>query len=244
MREITEALHQDLKKLEFDYKPKGSFGIGMSLKVKRDRPTPIHYYRENRLETEVICGNCTLRYSVYGVFAFCPDCRQHNSLHILDRNLEVIGKMVDLASSADKELGEKLTENSLEDCISSFDGFGRELCRLYAKKAAKPALAEKVRFQNLDGAKQTLIALFSLDLAAGLTAEEWKAAIRGFQKRHLLSHKMGVVDEEYIRKSDDLRAVVGRKVGVSADEVREIVLILGRLAQYMAGEITKLHGSL
>lgn len=104
-------------------------------------------------------------------------------------------------------------------------------------------MAAKVSFQNLDGAKQNLTALFSLDIAAGLTAEEWKAAIRGFQKRHLLSHKMGVIDGEYIRKSGDSRAVVGRKVSVSAEEVREIVRNLYTLAQYMVVEMTKLHGS-
>ena len=43
---------------------------------------------EKQLETEVVCVNCTLRYSVYGVFAFCPDCGQHNSLQILDKNLD------------------------------------------------------------------------------------------------------------------------------------------------------------
>ncbi len=78
MRRITDAFHKDLKKLEFDHKPKGAFGIGISMKVKPGRPTPIHYYREKQLETEVVCVNCTLRYSVYGVFAFCPDCGQHN----------------------------------------------------------------------------------------------------------------------------------------------------------------------
>lgn len=66
MRKITDALHKDLKKLEFDHKPKGAFGIGISMKVKPGPATPIHYYREKQLETEVVCVNCTLRYSVYG----------------------------------------------------------------------------------------------------------------------------------------------------------------------------------
>ena len=119
MRNITDAFHEDLKELEFDYKPKGAFGIGVSLKVERGRQPPIYYYRERKLETEVVCTSCTLRYSVYGVFAFCPDCGQHNSIQILEKSLEVIGKMLEMATWAEKVLAERLIENALEDCVST-----------------------------------------------------------------------------------------------------------------------------
>jgi len=234
MRKITDALHKDLKNMEFDHKPKGAFGIGISLKVKPGRPVPIHYYREKQLETEVVCSNCTLRYSVYGVFAFCPDCGQHNSLQILDKNLEVVGKMLDLAAAAEKELAERLIENALEDCVSAFDGFGRELCRVHKENAADPAKADKVSFQNLEGAKSTILGMFRVDLSAELTADEWQPAVRGFQKRHLVAHKMGVVDQDYIAKTGDTQAVVGRKIGIAADEVRGLLRIISKLARSLS----------
>lgn len=239
MRQITDALHKDLKNLEFDHKPKGGFGIGISMKFKPGMPTPIHYYREKQLETEVVCSNCTLRYAVYGVFAFCPDCGQHNSVQILDKNLEVVGKMLELAATSEQELAARLIENALEDCVSAFDGFGREICRVHAKASTDPEKAGKVSFQNLEGAKQTMANLFGFDLAAGATEEEWVEAIRAFQKRHLLSHKMGVVDNEYVRKSDDAMAVIGRKVSISADEVRTLGQIVRKLGQYLSSEVGK-----
>jgi hypothetical protein len=189
IRKITDAVHKDLKNLEFDHKPKGGFGIGISMKVKPGRPTPIHYYREKQLETEVVCINCTLRYSVYGVFAFCPDCGQHNSLQILDKNLEVVGKMLELAAGAERAVAERLIENALEDCVSAFDGFGRELCRIHANRARNPGKAEKTNFQNLEGARPAYLDLFGIDLSASLAAEEWRAAVAGFQKR-LVAHKL------------------------------------------------------
>ena len=64
------------------------------MKVEFGRPIPIHRYREPQLETVVTCSDCTLRYSVYGVFGFCPDCRKHNSLEILNKNLDVVTKMI------------------------------------------------------------------------------------------------------------------------------------------------------
>ncbi len=239
MRKFSDALHKDLKKLEFDHKPKGAFGVGISMKIKPGRPTPIHHYREKKLETEIVCGNCTLRYAVYGVFAFCPDCKQHNSLQILDKNFIVIEKMLELARSADAELAEKLIENALEDCVSSFDGFGREIIRIYIKKASNQAKAEKMAFQNLERAKQNASDLFGVDLTLGVTRDEWDTAVRGFQKRHLLSHKFGVIDDEYMRKSGDAQAVVGRKVVVDVDEVRDTVAIVAKLARHLATEFSK-----
>jgi len=241
MRKITDALHKDLKKLEFDHKPKGAFGIGISMKVKPGRPTPIHYYREKQLETEVACANCTLRYSVYGVFAFCPDCGQHNSLQILDRNLEVVGKMLELATGAEKALAERMIENALEDCVSAFDGFGRELCRVHANRARNPARAEKLSFQNLEGATTAYLDLFGIDLSASVTPQEWRAAVTAFQKRHLVAHKLGVVDQDYIAKSRDTRAVAGRKIGIGADEVKVLANIIKTLAPRMSASLHQLE---
>jgi hypothetical protein len=189
LRKVTDALHQDLKALEFDHKPRGAFGIGISLKVKTSAPHPIRYYREKQLETEVICDSCTLRYAIYGVFGWCPDCGAHNSLQILTKNLELAKKELALAEAAEKELADYLIGDALENVVSAFDGFGREVC---SQKAAD------IRFQNIAGARRRVKETFGFDFADGLDTDDWEAACRAFQKRHLLAHKMGVIDEEYI----------------------------------------------
>ena len=240
-RKITDAIHKDFKKLEFDHKPKGSLGIGFSMKVKRGRRPPIQYYREKELETEVACTNCTLRYSVYGVFAFCPDCGQHNSLQILDKNLELVGKMLELATRAEKVLAEKLIENALEDCVSAFDGFGHELCRVHANRAWNSAKAEKMNFQNLEGTRKGFLGLFGIDLSTGVKPEKWRAAAMAFQKRHLIAHKLGVVDQDYVTKTGDTRAVVGRKIGIDAGEVNGLAGIIKILALRMSAKLQKLE---
>ena len=238
-RKISDAIHKDLKKLEFDHKPRGAFGIGFSMKVKCGRRPPIHYYREKQLETEVVCAICTLRYSVYGIFAFCPDCGQHNSLQILDKNLELVGKMLELATRAEKVLAEKLIENALEDCVSAFDGFGRELCRVHANKARNSAKSERMNFQNLEGARKGFLDLFGIDLSTEVKPEEWRAAAVAFQKRHLIAHKLGVVDQDYVTKTGDTCAVVGRKIGIDAGEVNGLAGIINILAPRMSAKLQK-----
>jgi hypothetical protein len=90
IRKVTDAVRADLKSMEFEHKPRGAFGIGT--KVQPSSPRPIRYYREKQLETEVVCNNCTLRYAIYGVFGWCPDCGVHNSFQILAKNIELAKK--------------------------------------------------------------------------------------------------------------------------------------------------------
>ena len=98
LRAIDDAFRKDLKSFEFNIKPQGPFGIGISMKLQPSSPVPIKHYWEQTLETEVLCDICGLMYAVYGVFAYCPECRSHNSLLILRRNLNVIEKQLRLAA--------------------------------------------------------------------------------------------------------------------------------------------------
>ena len=236
-RKINEAVRKDLKKLEFDHKPKGEFGIGFSMKLQPGPGVPLHYYREKDLETEIVCSNCTLRYSVYGVFAFCPDCKEHNSLQILNKNLTLVEKMLALAEKSEDEISKYLIENALEDCVSTFDGFGRALIHIQCGKASDPKKTEKISFQNLDSANKNLVAVFGIDLSSGLTTDEWENARRGFQKRHLLAHKMGVIDEDYVKRTEDTSAIPGRKITIAGSEVRQLTAILQKLSRYLADSL-------
>jgi hypothetical protein len=235
MREVTGALLKDMKSLEFNYRPQGAFGIGFSMKVT-GRPTPIRQYRETKLETEVVCDKCTLRYTIYGVFGFCPDCGVHNSLQILNKNLELVQKLLAVADTLEQPVSQHLIENALEDCVSAFDGFGRETCRVFASKAVKPEKAARIRFQNIVAARDRVREQFVVDFAAAAAPADWAHVLQAFQKRHLLAHKMGVVDEDYLSATGDSPVLLGRKVSIAGPEVRELV---GRL-QLLGAELSRL----
>jgi hypothetical protein len=222
LRKVTDALHKDLKSLEFEHKPQGLLGIGLSLKVQRSAPLPIRYYREKELETAIICDNCTLRYAIYGVFGWCPDCGIHNSLQILVKNLELARKELVLAATAEAELANHLTGDALENAVSAFDGFGRELCQ---RKSVE------MRFQNLAAARRKVQDAFGFDFADSLSADQWYVACRAFQKRHLLAHKMGVIDNDYIQKANDTGAILGRKIGLNQAEVETSISIVEEMGR-------------
>lgn len=233
LQQLTDMMYQEMKKIEFSPRSSGGlFSVGLS--VERGTRPPLRYYREQQLETNVECEVCTLKYAIYGVFGYCPDCGAHNSVQILGKNLELADKEINLASTVDGEMSSYLISDALENSVSAFDGFGRETCRIHQAKASVPTEAENVSFQNLAGARQRVQRLFSYDLATPVSTDDWDFACRSFQKRHLLAHKMGVVDASYIRASGDSQAVVGRKVVIETAEVRRLGMILRLLATELA----------
>jgi hypothetical protein len=223
-----------LKRHEFDIKPRGAFGIGMSLKVT-GRPTPIRIYVETTLETELVCEKCTLKYAIYGVFAFCPDCGTHNSLAILNKNFDFVRKLLIFAETTDADTRERLTLDALENAVSAFDGFGREVCRSLAERRTVPA-ASNVSFQSLTVARDAVARHLSFDLRADLSDDEWTFLVKEFQKRHLIAHKMGVIDQKYVDVTGDGSAVVGRKIAVGRPEIERVCGLLLRLGAHLAGQ--------
>jgi hypothetical protein len=192
------------------------------MKVTSTGQHPVRHYREKKLETEVVCDKCSLRFTIYGVFGWCPDCGSHNSLQILGKNLELASKELLLANSVDAELAEHLVGDALENVVSAFDGFGREIC---FRRGAN------IRFQNLVGARRHVRETFDFDFVDELSSDSWKSICRIFQKRHVLSHKMGVIDGEYVQRANDPEAVVGRRVRVTHEEVSIAIGVAEALGQ-------------
>jgi hypothetical protein len=215
---VVGAFLKDMKSMEFSH---GRGGIGLSMRV-HGQPPPIRGYSEQDLETESVCDACTLRYAIYGVFGFCPDCGAHNNLTILDANLRVVTKMLTVAATVDADVAKSLVENALEDCVSAFDGWGRAVCEVFAAKAVDPVKAAKVSFQNVKRAQEALKIHFSFDAETVLGTDAVAALHRAFQKRHLLAHRMGVVDDDYLRQTGDRTACEGRRITIAASEVEAI----------------------
>lgn len=199
-----------MKKME--RKPDRNQFISIGITVKGS-PTPITYYSESDLEEKITCDNCTLQYAIYGVFGYCPDCGIHNSKQMIDANFDLITKMLELASTAEKAIADKLIENAIEDSISAFDGFGREVCSSFNRT---------ISFQNIETARTKLLEQ-GIDIAGGISDEGWGFVKSQFQKRHLLAHKMGVIDDEYCRKTNVHESMVGRKVAITKDEVEQLI---------------------
>lgn len=210
-------------------RPKPGELISLTFEYKPGRPLPIYRYQEQALETELVCSDCGLHYAVFGVFAYCPDCGSHNSGQILNANLSLAEKQLALASTTDPELASVLVSDALENCVSAFDAFGRELIAANADLAIPPSNPTSITCQNVDRLRTRLLECFRFDLALDMAADDWARLVIAFQKRHLLAHRAGVIDQAYIDATQDDSATVGRKIRVTSAEVTELIPLVGEL---------------
>ncbi len=238
-KQFEEALIKDLKELEFEIKPSGGFGIGLSMKVIPGDLHQIYLYKEKQLEKYIECENCKLNYAVYGIFGYCPDCGEHNSLQILSENLKICEHFLDIDFQEQQEFSIKSLDYALRDVVSSFDGFGREVFRIYKDKSVDKRI-DKISFQNLEGAGTRIKNCFGLDIASFISQEQWNFLIKSFQKRHLLEHSLGIYDEEYIEKTGDNRDLIGKKMVLDKEEIKEAIKIIHVLSERIFQEFKNL----
>lgn len=236
VNKVTSDFLEQLKRLE--RRPDPHAFLSLSITVE-GQPSLIEYYRERDLEQVVVCDHCTLRYAIYGAFGYCPDCAIHNSLQILNANLDIAEKMLALADAAEQVVAPKLVENALEDGVSAMDGFGREVCRVFAPKASDRAKAEAISFQNLAGAHNQVQQLFSVDIASTLKPQDWTSLLRSFQKRHLLAHRMGVIDQQYLDRTGEPQSLLGRRVTIHRDEVSALTTGLRLVGSHLFHELER-----
>jgi len=222
VRKIQKTLRTEIKKWDRNLRSstRNSF---FKLRVDyKQSYHPVAYYAEKELETHTVCESCTLEYAVYGKFAYCPDCGADNTLQILGANLDLVRKLLAQAEAEeDAEFQEYLVQNALEDVISSFDSFGRNCVNLFTKNTDNEGVG--ISFQNIKKARDTIQDVFGFDFCDELKDEDWIRVEINFQKRHLISHNDGIIDDVYIQKTNDQFADVGRKVVVTPVEVEEML---------------------
>lgn len=220
----TNKILGTIKKYEVKAKP-NQF-ISFEIKVN-GKPTPIAYYREKDLELDVCCKSCTLEYAIYGKFAYCPECGIHNSHEIFIANIDFFKKMLELSQAALPEISNKIVENALEDSISVFDGFCRNALKLKDN-------SHNISFQNIENARNKLIQRYGFDVAQGIDRTGWGKVIMAFQKRHLLAHNLGIIDQDYIDKTNSNSSLVGKALSISREEVIEINDFLKKIAESLS----------
>jgi rubredoxin len=222
MREVQKALGADLRNWgkSLERSTRGGF---LQIKVDyKSTPMPIRFYEEKELETTIACEQCGLVYSVFGKFAYCPDCGIDNTIQILSKNLELVNKLLSKAREEENpEFQEFLVHNALEDIVSSFDSFGRNSVQLFTKNTDKSDLS--ISFQNIRKAHERILKVFDFDFRHGLPPEDWEKVVKNFQKRHLISHNDGIVDAPYIQITNDKEAVKGRKIRIASEDVEKML---------------------
>lgn len=189
-------------------------------------------------ETDITCEKCGTRYSVIGSAYFCPCCGHNSAVSAFNESTDSIEKMLKslpemkqlLTESYGRDKAETmcrgLLESSLGDIVSAFQKFAS--CH-YDKLTGE--ISRVNDFQIIEKGSQ----LFKD--AAGKGYEEWLSDQELhdmnmlFQRRHLIEHNNGMVDQKYVDKSGDHSYVIGQRLVVKENDAYALLTIIKKLAK-------------
>jgi len=209
----------------------GLFSLEISYQPPSRPPVPRPFGEE--LRRDLTCPKCTLDHAVFGIAIWCPDCGSDIFLEHVSREYDVVKQMLADIDNRRERLGSRVAardlENALEDTVSVFEAVLRAITRRFLM-LSHPAqevddiLRKRVanRYQNIDLARDTALSEFNVQLFESITVEELEALKSTFEKRHPITHNLGIVDRKYLQKAQS-GGLEGRDVRVTPQEVSQAI---------------------
>jgi hypothetical protein len=187
------------------------------------------------------CEVCSCRYASLGAAFFCPACGHNSARTTFTGALATVRASMDLADrlptlmddgDTAADVARHLAEDGLVRLWSSFQRFAE--ASYAASPASARAPARRNAFQNLDECNRALERRHRQDYSDFLDQPENADLIRLVQARHVLAHRDGLVDAEYVARSGDARYQVGQGLVVKAAEVCRLAALVQKLAAGVA----------
>ncbi len=228
---IQNAMISDARKFN-QRQPKNQF-LTMSMNVPggRKRTFALPAKAAEAMQLEIQCEECNSRFAVVGSAYFCPACGYNSvtrtytdSLRKIKAkrdNIEVVRNAIMETSGKDEA---ELTRRSLlETCILDGVVAFQKFCEgLYSKYGTPPFNA----FQRLDQGSDLWKKEIQKGYDAWLQPDQLSSLKILFQKRHLLSHKEGLVDEKYLTTSRDTSYKAGQRIVITNKDIDDLVYFL------------------
>ena len=204
--------------------------LTMELSYKSSRPPFVHWPFEDELARNVECPHCKLDHTVFGLATWCADCGEEIFLTHVQAELEVTRQMLTDIARRKELLGNRAAtkdlENCLEDAVSIFEASVKAVVRRALKEQGyndedTATELKKVgnAFQNINRTHKELKRLFGFE--AGMS-ELWEILATNFEKRHPVTHNLGIIDRRYLEKNRRAERE-GREIRITIEEVLELV---------------------
>jgi len=242
---IHKAMMDDARSFN-SRQPKGGF-ISMSMSVKGHNPQKLIMPIPSKeiFEQKIKCEKCESRYSVIGSAFFCACCGHNsveqtfnNTINKIESAINNIPAIRKALNEISKNQAENTCQTLIEKCLlDSVVAFQRYCDIMYNKhKNAKLKIPFNA-FQKLDVGGELWQELFNESYKNWLSDTEFKRLNILFQRRHLLQHTEGIVDEKYITKSSDNKYKAGQRIVVREKDAIELVDYIKNLTTQIRNKI-------
>jgi hypothetical protein len=238
MREVHKGVDNMIRNA-FGLDPSGKKKMGgdfisIEMSYKPGRLPHVRSPFEEELLRATICPHCGLDHAVFGLAFWCPDCGKDIFMTHVNAEYNVVRTMLSDVDRRRNDLDPRIAardiENCLEDTVSIFEAVLKAVLVRYLHVQGKTEeevhsiITKKVRtnFQNIDRAIKTVKDQMQLILFEDNAPEEVEKLSATFEKRHPITHNLGVVDRKYLEKALAAEKE-GREISVQQQEILEAI---------------------
>lgn len=172
-------------------------------------------YREQKVDSELVCPQCSFKFQVFGIFGFCPGCAVENIL-IYDVNLAIIRRDIEQSDNPRRSL-----RHAYSDLVSTF--------QIFCSQKGSRFEADKPSFQELFPSRKFFKECAGIDILADLADSDVFTLRKVFQKRHVCQHADGKITEQYIKKIPEDGGPLGQEAELSVAELEDAARVLGQV---------------
>lgn len=210
-----------------------SLGGGLVSMELRDESRPLAQVRrpfEEEVRRDVLCPHCTLDQTVFGLATWCADCGKDIFLTHVIAELDVTRRMVGDIGRREELLGKRVAskdlENCLEDLVTIFEASLKAIVRraLALRGESSEQVQRRIQkignaFQSVRRCREQLNEVLGFDLG---TDPLWDRLALAFERRHPVTHNLGVVDRKYLERVQVAEAE-GREVHIDSAEIEALI---------------------
>ena len=248
MKKVLDELTPTLKSMEIKPDPRAFISLGIKVKIPNIQ---IRKYVESEIEKKIVCEKCKTRCAVYGNSYFCMYCGQRDALNVYQENMDFIHRFLNFETLVKnvpgvsnteltkvlKEVGmiEKLKEKSLDMIVTAFETF----CKtnyIEKMKQLDPSIdsnAEQKRignsFQNIFKGDKLMKSNLKFDMLNGLSKDEIELLNLKFNKRHVLIHNSGIIDDRYLQNTNQDEKLLSRRVTLNKRKLEAMISLLEKI---------------
>jgi uncharacterized Zn finger protein (UPF0148 family) len=237
-RKVGDALRRDAERFNRSQRRGGLISMWMSFKPGHS-PIAVPPGAAETLRQDFICEACGCRYSSVGAAFFCPVCG-HNSagstfamavqaVQASIATIPAIREAVTAAADSDTAANtvRQIVENGLVKLVAAYQRYAEAIYMALPNASSFPP--RRNLFQNLAESSQRWRDATGKGYEDLLTAVELSELGIYFQQRHLLAHKEGIVDQDYIDRSGDRSYTHGQRLVVKESAVLRLADLVDKL---------------
>jgi hypothetical protein len=182
-------------------------------------------YVEEKVRRTIECDRCQATYAVYGATAFCPVCGPRAAAATVLEAIERGRRALALEDALPEDLREearadgvfdKAAADAINETVTLFEVFARD--QFTARVPAHEQIVkEKGRgvFQRLDDVDRLFDEHVDASISGSVGEDVWSRLRTVFQQRHVLVHRQGIVDEQYVDAVPQSSQQVGQRLVLS-----------------------------